>query len=108
LSRKGSVFRLDAGTYDETRQDEAPGLPEYFRFETRLHPVAVRFSPARPVAGKRFAVVQPGSGRCKATIARKALRSIGRCAWRIPTRAAGKRLKVVVGSRAYVFVVRRA
>lgn len=108
LSRKGSVFRLEAGTYDETRQDEAPGLPEYFRFETRLHPVAVRFSPARPVAGKRFAVVQPGSGRCKATIARKALRSIGRCAWRIPTRAAGKRLKVVVGSRAYVFVVRRA
>lgn len=108
LSRKGRVFRLDAGTYDETQQDEAPGRPEYFRFETRLHPVAVRFSPARPMSGKRFAVVQPGSARCVATIAKKALRSIGRCAWRIPARAAGKRLKVVVGSRTYVFVVRRA
>ena len=60
LSRKGPVFRLDAGTYDETQQDEAPGLPEYYRFETRLHSVAVRFSPARPLAGKRFAVVHPG------------------------------------------------
>ena len=108
LSRKGPVFRLDAGTYDETQQDEAPGLPEYFRFETRLHPVAARFSPARPVAGKRFAVVQPGSARCVATIAKKPLRPVGRCAWRVPARAAGKRLKVVVGSRTYVFVVRRA
>ncbi len=108
LSRKGPVFRLDAGTYDETQQDEAPGFPEYFRFETRLHPLVVRFSPARPVTGKRFAVVQPGSARCKATIAKKALRSIGRCAWRIPARAAGKRLKVVVGLRTYVFVMRRA
>lgn len=108
LSRRGPVFRLNAETYDETEQDEAPGRPEYFRFETRLHPVVVRFSPARPVTGKRFAVVQPRSARCVATIAKKALRSTGRCAWRIPARAAGRRLKVVVGSRTYVFVVRRA
>jgi hypothetical protein len=103
----GPVFRLSASTYDDTHQDEAPGLPEYFRFETRFAP-PVRFSPARPVAGKRFGVVRPGSATCKASIRGKALRPLRRCTWLIPKRAAGKRLAVVVRGRKHVFVVRRA
>ena len=106
LTLKGPVFRLDAGTYDDTHQDEAPGLPEYFRFETRFTKRA-RFSPAKPVAGKRFAVVQPGSARCRASISGRTLRPRRRCAWRIPKTAAGKRLAVLVGTTRYVFVVRR-
>jgi hypothetical protein len=106
LTLKGPVFRLDAGTYDDTHQDEAPGLPEYFRFETRFTKRA-RFSPAKPVAGKRFAVVQPGSARCRASISGRTLRPLRRCAWRIPKTAAGKRLAVLVGTTRYVFVVRR-
>jgi hypothetical protein len=109
LTLAGPVFRLSASTYDDTHQDEAPGLPDYFRFETRFRPVAppVRFSPARPVAGKRFGVVRPGSATCRASIRGRALRPVRRCAWLIPKRAAGKRLTVVVRSRRYVFVVRR-
>jgi hypothetical protein len=110
LPLAGPVFRLNASTYDDTNQDEAPGRPEYFRFETRLRPVAprARFSPAHPVAGKRFSVLRPGSATCRATIRGRALRPIRRCSWRIPKSAAGKRLTVVVSARRYAFVIRRA
>ena len=110
LTPAGPVFRLSASTYDDTHQDQAPGTLDYFRFETRFWPVAprVRFSPARPVAGKRFSVVRPGSATCRASIRGKALRPLRRCAWLIPRSAAGKRLTVVVRSRKYVLVVRRA
>jgi hypothetical protein len=104
LARRGPVFRLDASTYDDTQQDEAPGRPEYFRFETRF---AARFTPARPVAGKRFAVVEPGTSSCRASIRGRAIRPLRRCAWRIPKTAAGKRLTVSVGPRRYTFRVRR-
>ena len=106
LTLAGPVFRLSASTYDDTHQDEAPGLPEYFRFETRFAP-PVRFSPARPVAGKRFGVIHPGSATCKASIRGQALRPRRRCSWLIPKSAAGKRLTVVVRSRKHIFVVRR-
>ncbi len=109
LTLAGPVFRLSASTYDDTHQDEAPGLPDYLRFETRFRPLAppTRFSPARPVAGKRFGVVRPGSATCKATFKGKTLRPLRRCTWLIPKGTAGKRLTVVVRSRKYVFVVRR-
>jgi hypothetical protein len=108
LTLAGPVFRLSASTYDDAHQDLAPEGLDYFRFETRLRPVAppVRFSPARPVAGKRFGVVRPGSASCRATIKGKALRPVRRCAWLVPKRAAGKRLAVVVRSKRYAFVVR--
>ena len=108
LARTG--LPLSASTYDDTHQDQAPGTLDYFRFETRFRPVVprVRFSPARPVAGKRFSVVRPGSATCRASIRGKALRPLRRCAWLVPRSAAGKRLTVVVRSRKYVLVVRRA
>jgi hypothetical protein len=106
LSPVGPAFRFSAWTYDDTHLDQAPPPFDYFRFETKLRP-AVRFTPTRPAAGKRFRVVKPGSATCRARIAGKTLRPLGRCLWLIPKRTAGRRLTVVVRSKKYVFVVRR-
>jgi hypothetical protein len=106
LTPRGPVFRFEASTYDDTHQDEAPGGPDYFRFETRFAKKP-SFSPARPVAGKRFTVLDPRSATCRASIRGRAVRPIRRCAWRIPKTASGKRLTVSVGARRYTFLVRR-
>ena len=60
---RGPVFRLDAETYDDTHQDQAPGLAGVLPLRDPLS--SQHFSPAQPVAGRRFAVLDPGSSRCR-------------------------------------------
>jgi hypothetical protein len=74
----------------------------------QIRSVIPRYSPATPRAGRRFSVpgatvrltngqnVAPSTRTCTARLAGRALRPVGRCAWRIPANARGKRLVVTV------------
>ena len=73
--------------------------------------LSATFVPAQPRAGKRFALgaarlrlsngetARPDSVACVARLAGRVLRPVGRCAWRIPANARGKRLVVTVTPR---------
>jgi hypothetical protein len=93
--------------------DEAPDGDRVWTYELAFRPsvsgeVAARFEPAAPRAGTTFAVRQASvpvstggtvvlsSPSCRATVAGKRLRPLGRCRWRIPRGARGKILVVVV------------
>jgi hypothetical protein len=103
-------FAFGAGTFvGETTADIAPDTGSW-TYDLGLKPVlntmAARFSPARPKAGKIFrlastqlrlddgTVVKADSISCVATLNGKRL--AGRCVWRIPRNAHGKRLVVVL------------
>ena len=86
----------------------ANGLLTYQLVLAQIRSVAPRYSPAVPRAGRRFSVpgatvrltsgqnVAPSTIACTARLAGRALRPVGRCAWRIPANARGKRLVVTV------------
>ena len=69
------------------------------------------FVPAQPRAGRRFALgtarlrlsngetARPESVACAARLAGRVLRPVGRCTWRIPANARGKRLLVTLTPR---------
>lgn len=107
------AIRYLVASYGQSQEDLAPdpdGSGEVFiTFPLKLRPpVAVRFVPAVPRAGKPFQAVGPGIS-CRATLAGRAL-SRG-CRWRLPATARGKRLAVKVSNRAgrtrrFVFRVR--
>jgi hypothetical protein len=120
-----AVITFDASDAGDQAPDGsfAPGTPPRWTFSPAAAPtvkgLTARFSTARPVHGKRFAltrataVLSNGRSRatsatCSATLAGKPLGS--GCAWRIPTSAKGKRLVVTIHagavSRRYAFVVR--
>ena len=61
-----------------------------------------RFTPARPVHGKRFAVT--GATSCTARLA--GVRLKGRCSWLIPAGAKGKLLVVTADAKVYRFTVK--
>ena len=73
--------------------------------------MSASFVPAQPRAGKRFALgtarlrlsngetARPDSVGCVARLAGRVLRPVGRCAWRIPANARGKRLVVTLAPR---------
>jgi hypothetical protein len=73
--------------------------------------LSASFVPAQPRAGKRFALgaarlrlsngetARPDSIGCVARLAGRVLRPVGRCAWRIPANARGKRLVVTLTPR---------
>jgi hypothetical protein len=78
------------------------------KFTPKIKSVAAAFAPAKPKAGKRFAVgatrvglvtgetVAPSTKRCTAKLAGKALKPAGNCAWLIPKTAKGKRVVVTI------------
>ena len=86
---------------------EAPTPPATVAVED----MSATFVPAQPRAGKRFALgtarlrlsngetVRPDSVACVARLAGRVLRPVGRCAWRIPVNARGKRLVVTLTPR---------
>lgn len=66
---------------------------------------------AERMDGEAARAIEPilvGGALERASIRGKALRPLRRCTWLIPKSAAGKRLTVVVSSRKYVLLVRRA
>ena len=89
----------DAGSW--TYEVEAPA------FQKR----SVRFRPARPRAGKLFAVasvtlssdltgaVEPKHLVCRARLGRAALKQANACAWKLPKTARGKTLTVSIEAR---------
>jgi hypothetical protein len=93
------------------RGDDADAVPDNGRLRYRLAPaVAVRFAPAAPAAGRRFAVRVTGARQiaCEARVGTRRLR--GACAWTVPASARGRRLVVTVRvdgrARVYRFRVR--
>jgi hypothetical protein len=101
-------FGVDTGlASNETAEDLAPET-SVFRYDLALIPqlgtLAARFSPAKPRAGHVFrlagttlrlddgSIVKAESITCRATLNGKRL--AGRCSWRIPKNARGKRLVV--------------
>jgi hypothetical protein len=103
-------FNFGAETFvGTTATDTAPDTGAW-TYDLALKPVlntlAARFSPAKPKAGKVFrlaatqlrlvdgSVVKADSITCGATLNGKRL--AGRCAWRIPRTARGKRLVIVL------------
>jgi hypothetical protein len=107
-----AAFDFGAATVRESN-DSADGFPDnslatYQLVRPQIRSVAPRYSPANPRAGRRFSVpgatvrltsgqnVAPSAITCTARLAGRALRAVGRCAWRIPANARGKRLVVRV------------
>jgi len=119
-----AVVTFDSGEASDQAPDGsfAPGTPPRWTFSPAAAPTVkglnARFSAARPVHGKRFALVRAtavlSDGRsrttratCSATLAGKQLGTA--CAWQIPAAAKGKRLVVTIRAgtvaRRYAFVV---
>jgi hypothetical protein len=110
----GNPGALDFGAATVRESTEsADGIPDgalatYQLVLPQIRSVAPRYSPANPRAGRRFSVpgatvrltngqnVAPSAIACTARLAGRALRPVGRCAWRIPANARGKRLVVTV------------
>jgi hypothetical protein len=119
----GSPARIAFAVVTFDAADAVDQAPEpRWRFSPTITPkvtsLSARFTAARPVHGKRFAVAKVrtvlSNGRnpvakatCAATLAGKAL--AGGCAWKIPASGKGKRLVVTVRAagiaRRYAFVV---
>lgn len=90
--------------------DRAPdsGAWTYAVARPAFQKAAVRFSPAKPRAGKSFAVgsvsltftvvgtITADDLTCDATLARKALSETDTCRWKLPKNAKGKRLTVTI------------
>ena len=101
-------FGIDSGLNSNNAADDlAPDTGVYtydLGIAAQLDTLAARFSPARPRAGHVFrlaattvrlqdgSIVKADSISCLATLAGKRL--AGRCSWRIPKNARGKRLVV--------------
>ena len=107
-----AFYALSALDSDDNAGDDAPNTGVYlYTLELRpeLDSLAARFSPARPKAGKPFRVastslrledgtdVKADSLTCVAKLNGKRL--AGRCSWRIPRNAKGKRLVVTITAR---------
>jgi hypothetical protein len=109
-----TAFDFGAVTFRDLEGNEsADGIPDgslatYQLVLPQIRSVVPRYSPANPRAGRRFSVpgatvrltngqnVAPSTITCTARLAGRALRPVGRCAWRIPANARGKRLVVTV------------
>jgi hypothetical protein len=107
-----SSFDLFVLTFNDSTEDSdmAPNVGAVWTYNVQLKPdvrsVNATFAPAKPRAGKRFAVagvrltlasgqrVAPETKRCTAKLAGKTLRPSGTCAWLVPKTAKGKRLTV--------------
>jgi hypothetical protein len=106
----GFVFYVQSRLVsDGTASDDAPDRGAW-AYDLELKPVlatlAARFSPAKPKAGKPFRLaattlrvkdgtrVRADSITCVATL--NGRRLAGRCSWRIPASARGKRLVVIL------------
>jgi hypothetical protein len=104
-------FLIFTGRESTETGDDVPNadpLPTYQLVLPQIRSVIPRFSPATPRAGRRFSVpgatvrltngqnVAPSAITCTARLAGRALRPVGRCAWRVPANARGKRLVVTV------------
>jgi hypothetical protein len=107
-----TFFVLTGLESDDNAGDDAPNTGAYL-YTLQLRPVldslAARFAPAKPKAGKAFRVastslrledgtdVKADSITCVAKLNGKRLK--GRCSWRIPANARGKRLVVTITAR---------
>ena len=109
-----TAFDFGALTFRDLEGNEsADAIPDstlatYQLVLPQIRSVTPRYSPANPRAGRRFSVpgatvrltngqnVAPSAFTCTARLAGRALRAVGRCAWRIPANARGKRLVVTV------------
>jgi hypothetical protein len=94
----------------EGDHDFAPDGDAVYTFELtppKIVAASARYSSLAPKAGKKFSVKEilaelddTSSAKpaftCRATLAGKALRSVGKCAWAVPRTAKGKKLVVYV------------
>jgi hypothetical protein len=99
----------DSGAWSFSYTQPAPQAPT--PATPTVEEMSATFVPTQPRAGKRFALgtarlrlsdgetVRPDSIACVARLARRVLRPVGRCAWRIPATARGKRLVVTLTPR---------